>query len=81
MGATPEIAVLDGLITQRIDAILSQRISTCAIRWDERVTVFPASLSSPRISFTMRITTSESRRTVERICFERDALPPGFGHQ
>ena len=26
MGATPEIAVLDGLITQRIDAILSQRI-------------------------------------------------------
>jgi len=26
MGATPEIAVLDGLITQRLDAILSQRI-------------------------------------------------------
>ena len=26
MGATPEIAVLDGLITQRIDEILSQRI-------------------------------------------------------
>ncbi len=38
MGATPEIAVLDGLITQRIDAILSQRIEQALQQRDQNRT-------------------------------------------
>ena len=37
MGATPEIAVLDGLITQRIDAMLTQRIDAILTQRIEQV--------------------------------------------